>query len=90
MKSKLKLGLILASLLITMTGCTWWNDRVKNFESDTSGLKRTIYVYSYTGELLKTYQGENVRLESGSTGTILQLDGKRITISNAIVVTEEE
>ena len=73
-----------------MTGCTWWNDRVKNFESDTSGLKRNIYVYSYTGELLKTYQGENVRLESGSIGTILQLDGKRITISNAIVVTEEE
>ncbi len=44
----------------------------------------------YIAELLKTYQGENVRLESGSTGTILQLDGKRITISNAIVVTEEE
>ena len=90
MKSKLKLGLILASLLITMTGCTWWNDRVKNFESNTKGLKRVIYVYSYTGELLTTYKGEVVRIEQDVTGTVIQLDNKRIVISNATIITEEE
>lgn len=90
MKNRIKTVIILASLVFTMTGCTWWNDRVKSFESDTKGLKRIIYVYSYTGELLKTYQGNNVRLEQADTGTILQLDGKRITISNAIVISEEK
>ena len=90
MKNRIKMAIILTSLVFTMTGCTWWNDRVKSFESNTSGLKRIVYIYSYTGELLKTYQGNNVRLEQGDTGTILQLDGKRITISNAIVISEEE
>ena len=82
--------LTISILALSLTSCTWWNDRVKNFESDTTGLSRTIYIYSYTGQLLKTYNGKNVRLEQGSTGTILQLDGKRITISNAIVITEED
>lgn len=68
----------------------WQNDRMKNFKSNTSGLKRTVEVYSFTGELLKTYEGNSVRLEEGKTGTLLQVDGKRITITNATVITEEE
>jgi len=90
LKRKLLMAVLLANLTLGLIGCSKINDSIKSFESDTVGLKRTVYVYSYTGELLKTYQGQSVRLSSGQTGTILQVDGKRITISNATVVTEEQ
>jgi len=90
MKKNILKVLFIALLMAGLTGCTWWNDRVKNLESDTKGLKRIIYVYSYTGELLKVYKGENVRLEQDVTGTIIQVQNKRIVVSNATIITEEE
>lgn len=90
MKKNLLKVLFVGLLTVGFTGCTWWNDRVKSFQSDTKGLKRVIYVYSYTGELLTTYKGEVVRIEQDVTGTVIQLDNKRIVVSNATIITEEE
>ena len=47
MKKNLLKVLFVGLLTVGFTGCTWWNDRVKSFQSDTKGLKRVIYVYSY-------------------------------------------
>lgn len=90
MYKKIIIPITACLLVLTLSGCTWWDDKMKSFKSNTNGLKRTVQVYSYTGELLKTYKGNSVRLDEGKTGTLLQVDGKRITITNATVITEEE
>ena len=90
MKRKIIMFATISLLLISLTGCTWWNDRVKTFQSNTVGLRRDVYVYSYTGQLLKTYSGNVVRIENDLTGTIIQLDNKRIVVENATVISEEK
>ncbi len=79
-------------IIVGLSSCTWFNDAVKGFESNTIGLARKVYIYSYTGELIKSYQGNSVRLKSDETGrkNNILVDGKRITVNNAIVITEEE
>ena len=77
--------------LFSISSCTIFDDMSKDFESDTVGLKRTIKVYSMTGEQLAEYSGNNVRTEFGDTGRFLaNVDGKRIQIFNASVIVEEK
>ncbi|MGL4819933.1 MAG: DUF5052 family protein [Bacilli bacterium] len=90
MKKRLLVGVFAATLLVT-SGCSLFDSTVKNIESDTKGLNRTIYVYSYTGELLKEYKGERVRIETeNETNKVsVMVDGKRLSFYNATVVIEE-
>ena len=81
-------GVTLLSLM-TLSGCTMWEDTMKEWESDTNGLPRVVTVYSKTGEVLKKYEGNNVRISDAENGTI-NLDGKRIQIQNADVIVEEK
>lgn len=77
--------------LLTLSGCTMWEDTMKGWESDTKGLPRVVTVYSKTGEVLKKYEGNNVRISDADNGTmIINLDGKRIQIQNADVIAEEK
>ena len=83
--------LIIILSLFTISSCTIFDDMSKDFESDTIGLKRTIKVYSMTGEQLAEYSGNNVRTEFGDNGRFLaNVDGKRIQIFNASVIVEEK
>ena len=88
---KLLLGITILGLL---GSCARWEDSKKDYESDTKGLKRTVQVYTLDGKLLKEYKGMiRVRDSDESNRISLNLineNNRRITIDNAIVITEEE
>lgn len=77
---------------VLLSGCTMWEDTVTSFQSNTKGLEREITVYSKTGEVLKTYEGTNVRTEVNDGGQIMINlgNGERIQILNADVIVEEK
>lgn len=63
---------------------------VKDVQSNlTGGLDRTVYVYSQSGQLIKTYSGK-IDVEYRQDGSIkFSVDGQSIVISNALTVVEE-
>ncbi|WP_271328043.1 DUF5052 family protein [Lactococcus muris] len=82
---------IIATMLLTLSGCTMWEDTMKGWESDTNGLPRIVTIYSKTGEVLKKYEGNSVRISDAANGTmVINLDGKRIQVQNADVIVEEK
>ena len=88
---KLILGTVITGSVL-LSGCTMWEDTVTSFKSDTKGLEREITVYSKTGEVLKTYEGTNVRTEVNDGGQIMINlgNGERIQVLNADVIVEEK
>ena len=67
------------------------NDEMKDWESNTTGLKREIKIYSVTGEKLAEYKGENVRVDFNEYGRFLaNVDGKIVQAFNASVIIEEK
>lgn len=85
--------ILAASLLLTvfLGGCTWLDDKVKDHESDTKGLERTVTVYSKTGDVVKQYKGDNVRTKYNDGGAlVINVDGKRVQVMNSDVVIEEK
>ena len=88
---KFVLGTLLAGTFL-LGGCTVVDDLATDIESDTSGLKRTVTIYSKDGKVLKQYKGENVRTKynsNGGTRITINVDGKRIQAINSDVVIEE-
>ncbi|MDW4108948.1 DUF5052 family protein [Staphylococcus saprophyticus] len=78
-------------LTFILGGCTWFDDVKKDHESDTKGLKRTVTVYSKTGDVIKQYKGENVRTKYNDGGVlVINIDGKRVQVMNSDVVIEEK
>ena len=88
---KLILGTVITGSVL-LSGCTMWEDTVTSFQSNTKGLEREITVYSKTGEVLKTYEGTNVRTEVNDGGQIMINlgNGERIQVLNADVIVEEK
>lgn len=88
---KILLGITILGLL---GSCASWEDNKKDFESNTSGLKRTVRVYTLDGKLLKEYKGTIRVRDSDESGRIslnlISENNRRVTIDNAIVITEEE
>lgn len=88
---KLLLGITILGLL---GSCARWEDGRKDWKSDTSGLKRTVRVYTLDGKLLKEYKGTIRVRDSDNSGRIslnlISENNRRVTIDNAIVITEEE
>ena len=83
--------LLLLLTILTLSSCTWLDDEMKDWESNTTGLKREIKIYSVTGEKLAEYKGENVRVDFNEYGRFLaNVDGKRIQAFNASVIIEEK
>ncbi|OEL06887.1 hypothetical protein AST13_02285 [Staphylococcus xylosus] len=81
----------LLALTLLLGGCTWFDDVKKDHESDTKGLKRTVTVYSKTGDVIKQYKGENVRTKYNDGGAlVINIDGKRVQVMNSDVVIEEK
>ena len=82
---------ILLSLLFFTIGCEscerWQKDMASEYGG---GLERTLEVYSYDGDLLKKYEGE-FDFEITENGRVkADINGKRIIIFNAIVISEEK
>lgn len=82
--------LLIGSMLVLSTSCTWYQDYKKDWESDTKGLNRTAYIYSKDGKLLKTYESRNMRYGIYDTTVTLLINNKRVLINNAIVIVEEK
>ena len=83
--------LLLILTILTLSSCTWLDDEMKDWESNTTGLKREIKIYSMTGEKLAEYKGENVRVDFNEYGRFLaNIDGKRVQAFNASVIIEEK
>ena len=83
--------LLVLLTILTLSSCTWLDDEMKDCESNTTGLKREIKIYSVTGEKLAEYKGENVRVDFNEYGRFLaNIDGKRVQAFNASVIIEEK
>lgn len=83
--------LLILLTILTLSSCTWLDDEMKDWESNTTGLKREIKIYSVTGEKLAEYKGENVRVDFNEYGRFLaNIDGKRVQAFNASVIIEEK
>ena len=81
------------SVLFITVGCTEMQKReLKSFESNwNGGLNRTLTLYDYNGNVIKTWEGKFDIRDSGSDNQIFfDLDGKRIWIQGGIVVSEEK
>lgn len=86
--------LLLGIAILGLTGsCARWED-TQDWESDTKGLKRTVQIYTLDGKLLKEYKGLIRVRDSDESGRIslnlISENNRRVTIDNAIVITEEE
>ena len=78
----------------------WYKERLDdvgktiNRESDTKGLNRTVQIYTLDRKLLKEYKGLIRVRNSDESGRIslnvISKNNRRVTIDNAIVITEEE
>lgn len=65
---------------------------IKNIKSNnTGGMERIVKVYSNDGELIEKYEGKiDIQDTEYGNKVLFDLDGKRIVIYNATVVTEEK
>lgn len=71
-------------------GCASCSRSIKTFESDVSGgMQRPVYVYTNPGELLTTYEGK-IDIQYDDNRTLFDLDGRRYTINDGIVIVEEQ
>ena len=86
---KFAVAAALAVSMFAMSGCAAMESAVKDFESDTAKLYRTVELYDYNGQLIKTWEGE-MRIESESSQSCsFIIDGERTTINGGIIVTQE-
>ena len=90
MKKKiLKLALVLG-MCLTLSGCASCDREWKSIGSNLSGgLYRTVKVYDYSGNLLAEYEGK-IDIEEAESKVFFDVNGKRVIIYNAIVITEEK
>lgn len=94
-KKKKRAALIAGLFLVltfSATGC-FTESCSRDFKSCSSdlngGLDRTVKVYSQTGELIAEYEGK-FDIEESEGKVLFDIDGKRVIIYNALVITEEK
>lgn len=65
---------------------------VKDVKSNSSGgMERIVKVYGADGELIEQYEGKiDIKDTEYGNKVLFDLDGKRVVIYNATVVTEEK
>ncbi|RAW17077.1 hypothetical protein DC345_08235 [Paenibacillus taichungensis] len=101
MSRKAKTGVWVTILVILgiIVGCLIWYFNTASGEralktmrsNNAGGLERVVKVYSDSGELIQTYEGK-IDLQDTEYGNkvLFDLDGKRIVIYNATVISEEK
>ena len=89
---KIIAGVLTIGIIVLLCGCgESWERTKKDWNSEyNGGLERTISVYSYEGNLLKTYKGKCDIKENESNKILFDIDGKRVIIYNAVVIAEEK
>ncbi|MFR7821205.1 DUF5052 family protein [Candidatus Pseudoruminococcus sp.] len=76
-------------LIVSMAACSSFNRKIKDTTSDFGGgLNRTITIYDYNGNIIKTYEGK-CDIEESENKVLFDINGKRTIIYNAIVIAEE-
>ena len=76
---------------VQLTSCQSCQRELKSIGSDLGGgLSRTLTVYDYNGDTLKTYTGKfDIRDNGADNQVFFDLCGKRIWIQGGIVISEE-
>ena len=86
---KMVIGIVSIIMALSMDGCESNSREVKSTFSDlTGGLDRTVTVYDYNGEAIKSWTGHFDVSESESE-VYFDLNGKRVIIHGGIVINEE-
>lgn len=97
-KSGIALTIVVAAILIfgMLFGFRWYYQStasgqraLKTQESNLGGgLYRTVEVYSYDGDLIKSWSGEFDVTENDQE-TFFDIDGRRVIIQGGIIINEE-
>ena len=91
MKRVIAIVVLIVMILTMCTGCASWRRSWKSFKSDvTNGLERTVTVYDYNGEKIKSWSGKFDVSESETEVYFDDADGKRVIIHGGIVINEEK
>ena len=86
---KMIVGIVSIAMALSVAGCASTSRGVKSTISDfTGGLDRTVTVYDYNGEAIKSWTGRFDVSESENE-VYFDLNGKRIIIHGGIVINEE-
>lgn len=88
MRNKISLSVLL--LALGFVGCTESSQRsIKSTVSDwTGGLNRTVTVYSYDGNPIKSWTGK-FDVQPRENSILFDKDGKRVIIYGGIIINEE-
>lgn len=89
MKHKILVLILATCMAVSVSGCSSLGRDMKSLSSDFGGgLNRTVTVYDYNGNVIKSYSGKFDVSES-ETEVYFDLDGKRVIIHGGIVIDEE-
>ena len=84
---------LVAIASLTMISCSESQQReLKSIRSDwTGGLSRTVTVYDYNGQKIKSWSGQfDVKETDRNSVYFDTADGKRVIISGGIIINEEK
>lgn len=85
------LGIIVGSLIWYFNTASGERALKTMRSNNAGGLERVVKVYSNSGELIQTYEGKiDVQDTEYGNKVLFDLNGKRIVIYNATIVTEEK
>lgn len=91
--AKNRVILVLYTLLLVMAffpGCQCIQQMSKGWESQTTGLYRTITVYDYTGKQLGQWKARTViDADSGGLTTFFDEKGNRVLVNGGILIAIE-
>lgn len=88
----LQLLTVLAAIMIVASfffGCARIEQNFKYMQGEFTGIPRSVELYSYDGKKLKEYSGMQTLLDFRKNHVVILVDGKRVTASNVIVISEE-
>lgn len=93
MKKKVFRGIFVVACVLsvsTLTGCASCSRGVKSLISDVKGgIDRTVTVYDYNGNEIKSWSGKFDISESENEVFFDDANGKRVIIHGGIVISEE-
>lgn len=92
--AKNRVILVLYTLLLVLAffpGCQCTKQMMKGWESQTTGLRRIITVYDYTGKVLGRWEALTViDADSGGLTTFFDEKGKRVLVNGGILIAVEQ
>ena len=86
---KIIFTVVLTIGIVCMSGCASIQRGIKSIDSELSnGLERTVTVYDYSGNEIKSWTGK-FDVSSSENEVYFDKDGKRVIIHGGIVINEE-